>query len=201
MEVSSPDESSASPSWPDNDAIRYLPAPGFSGVETITYTVSDENGGTVQGTVTVDIEDRNEVVRYRLEARDGAGHVVDHVRPGDMVDVYVFAKDQSGLDTEGIVWAASSVTYDSKQIELVATFNSEKETRRTCSGGGMASSPRLRISHSSWFPGGRGFQPPHLNRAARGSFSDEGCRRRCCAAGVSANTNRSDARQRLSDPL
>ena len=159
VEVSSPDESSASSSWPDNDAIRYLPAPGFSGVETITYTVSDENGGTVQGTVTVDIEDRNDVVRYRLEARDGAGHVVDHVRPGDMVDVYVFAKDQSGLDTEGIVWAASSVTYDSKQIELAGDvqFGEELPNLQWWGDGKFSASPDL---HHLGFQAAAGFNRP-----------------------------------------
>ena len=42
-------------------------------MEAITYTISDGNGGSVQGTVTVEVEDRTDVIQYRIEgvtARD-----------------------------------------------------------------------------------------------------------------------------------
>ena len=38
-----------------NNVINYTPASGFSGEETLTYNVSDGNGGSSTGTVTVTV--------------------------------------------------------------------------------------------------------------------------------------------------
>lgn len=42
---------------PDNRSVRYTPAAGFSGTETFTYTISDGNGGSDTGAVTVTVRD------------------------------------------------------------------------------------------------------------------------------------------------
>jgi hypothetical protein len=44
----------------DGATVTYTPAPGFSGVDTFTYVVSDGNGGTDTATVTVTVNDVNE---------------------------------------------------------------------------------------------------------------------------------------------
>ena len=78
-------------SWPNDGAwINYSLAAGFSGVETITYTVSDGNGAVSEFTVQAHVEDRGNVMQFRLEARNSAGEVIDRVRRGEMIDVYVY---------------------------------------------------------------------------------------------------------------
>lgn len=104
--------------WPTQQSITYLPAPGFSGIETITYTVSDGNGTSIERTVTANINNRDDVMQYRLEARNSSGDVVDHVQPGDIIEVFVYAQDQSGLETDGISVAFAQIHYDPNQIEL-----------------------------------------------------------------------------------
>jgi hypothetical protein len=104
--------------WPDDRAwINYSPAAGFSGVETITYTVSDGNGAVSEFTVQANVEDRDDVMQFRLEARNSAGEVIDHVQRGEMIDVYVYVT--SGLDETAIRSAVARVHYHPSQVERV----------------------------------------------------------------------------------
>ncbi|MCK5827539.1 tandem-95 repeat protein, partial [Candidatus Bipolaricaulota bacterium] len=41
-------------------SLSYIPNPGFQGIDTFTYTVSDGNGGSAQATVTVSVSEVNE---------------------------------------------------------------------------------------------------------------------------------------------
>ncbi|WP_299672063.1 Ig-like domain-containing protein [uncultured Roseobacter sp.] len=41
--------------------VRYEPAPGFNGTEVLTYTVSDSNGGTATGAVTITVDAVNDL--------------------------------------------------------------------------------------------------------------------------------------------
>ncbi len=104
--------------WPDDRAwINYSPAAGFSGVETITYTVSDGNGAVREFTVQAHVEDRDDVMQFRLEARNRAGKVVDRVRQGETIDVYVYVT--SGLDETAIRSADARIHYHPSQVERV----------------------------------------------------------------------------------
>ncbi|MCU0979998.1 MAG: dockerin type I domain-containing protein, partial [Pirellulaceae bacterium] len=104
--------------WPDNSpSINYSPAAGFSGVETITYTVSDSNGATFEFTVEAHLENRGDVMQFRLEARNSAGEVIDRVRRGEMIDVYVYVT--SGLDETAISLASAEIRYHPSQVERV----------------------------------------------------------------------------------
>lgn len=104
--------------WPDDRMwINYSPAAGFSGVETITYTVSDGNGAVSEFTVQAHVEDRDDVMQFRLEARNRAGEVIDRVRQGETIDVYVYVT--SGLDETAIRSADAQVRYHPSQVERV----------------------------------------------------------------------------------
>jgi hypothetical protein len=104
--------------WPDDRMwINYSPAAGFSGVETITYTVSDGNGAVSEFTVQAHVEDRDDVMQFRLEARNRAGEVIDRVRQGEMIDVYVYVT--SGLDETAIRSAIARIHYHPSQVERV----------------------------------------------------------------------------------
>lgn len=104
--------------WPDNSpSIIYSPAAGFSGVETITYTVSDGNGAALEFTLQAHVEDRRDVIQFRLEARNSAGEVVDRVRRGEVIDVYVYVT--SGLEGTAIRSADAEIRYHPSQVERV----------------------------------------------------------------------------------
>lgn len=104
--------------WPDNSpSIIYSPAAGLSGVETITYTVSDGHGATSEFTIEAHIEDRSDVMQFRLEARNSADEVVDRVRRGEVIDVYVYVT--SGLDETAIRSANVEIRYHPSQVERV----------------------------------------------------------------------------------
>ncbi len=104
--------------WPDNSpSITYSPAAGFSGVETITYTVSDGNGVVSEFTVQAHVEDRDDVMQFRLKARNSAGEAIDRVRRGEIIDVYVYAT--SGLDETAIRSASAEIRYHPSQVERV----------------------------------------------------------------------------------
>ena len=70
---------------------------------------------------------------------------MNRVHPGDAIDVYVFAKDNSGLATEGIVWARAAVIYDSGQLELAGDveFGEELPNLQWWGDGKSASDPAL----------------------------------------------------------
>lgn len=61
-------------------AVNYKPAPGFSGQDTFTYTISDGRGGTAQATVTVTVSD---------------------TIPGTITGYAFFDADQDGLMDDG----------------------------------------------------------------------------------------------------
>ena len=102
--------------WPDDRAwINYSPAAGFSGVKTITYTVSDGNGAVSEFRVQAHVEDRDDVMQFRLEARNRAGEVIDRVRQGETIDVYVYVT--SGLDETAIRSAVARIHYHPSQVQ------------------------------------------------------------------------------------
>ncbi|MFS0701690.1 Ig-like domain-containing protein [Cellulomonas sp. 179-A 4D5 NHS] len=81
----------------DNGQVRYVPAPGFAGTVTIDYTVSDGNGGTDTGTVTVTVDDAAPV----------AGDDTVSTPAGTAVDVDVLGNDS---DLNGDTLTVSLIT-------------------------------------------------------------------------------------------
>jgi large repetitive protein len=62
-------------------SVRYAPATGFSGVDTLTYTIIDGFGGTATGTVTVTVEPATVVNRPPIAAPDRAsGNTTQHIQ-------------------------------------------------------------------------------------------------------------------------
>ncbi len=55
VQVSTPDQGGSATINADNRTIDYVPAAGFTGTETFTYTVYDNDAGTATGTVTVTV--------------------------------------------------------------------------------------------------------------------------------------------------
>lgn len=65
--------------------IEFTPTPGFTGTTTITYTITDGNGGTDSGEVTVTVNDGD-------PARDG---IVRGTTGGDLID-FAYTGDNDG---------------------------------------------------------------------------------------------------------
>jgi large repetitive protein len=62
-------------------SVRYAPSTGFSGVDTLTYTIIDGFGGTATGTVTVTVEPATVVNRPPIAAPDRAsGNTTQHIQ-------------------------------------------------------------------------------------------------------------------------
>lgn len=88
---------------PDGLSLIYTPAPGFTGMETFTYTVSDGNGGTDTATVSVNVT---------LDPGGNSPPVATNVSPGsatlnlvggESFDFEVTAVDADG-DTLTFAW-------------------------------------------------------------------------------------------------
>ncbi len=105
-------------------AIKYTPRPGFVGTDTITYVMSDGNGGTAIASVTIsvaddDYYDKPQVFGFEGPERQSSGALAAHDYPHESitaegaVDDAVFGIDQlSGLanqlSAEGVVLAAAN---------------------------------------------------------------------------------------------
>ena len=81
--VGSPSHGTAS--LQPNGSVRYTPAANYNGADSFTYTVSDGNGGTAQGTVSITVTPVNDAP---VANPDSAS-----VAEGSSVDVPVLAND------------------------------------------------------------------------------------------------------------
>ncbi len=72
-----------------NGTLAYTPNTGFTGTDQISYTISDGNGGTDTGSVTVTVEP---AVAPTAEARNDSVSVNEHEAAGD-VDLNVLSND------------------------------------------------------------------------------------------------------------
>ncbi|MCK6473504.1 MAG: Ig-like domain-containing protein [Planctomycetes bacterium] len=81
---------------PDGLSLIYTPAPGFTGMETFTYTVSDGNGGTDSATVTVNVT---------LDPGGNSPPVATNVSPGsatlNLVGGESFDFEVTAVDADG----------------------------------------------------------------------------------------------------
>ncbi len=103
--VSDPDNGTVSIN-DNNDLITYTPDANFSGINTFTYEISDGNGGTDTGTVTVTVEDVNDppivddvTLTVPEDEMDGAvvGTVaVSNPEPGDTFTFAIDPEDNGG---------------------------------------------------------------------------------------------------------
>jgi len=98
--------------------LGYVPAPAFSGVDLITYTISDGNGGTATATIRVSVEARTLVLLDEVFGFDGDTPATDiefsggTEADGAVLDAVREAGDLSSiagtLDADGAVLAAAN---------------------------------------------------------------------------------------------
>ncbi|MCA9185599.1 MAG: tandem-95 repeat protein [Planctomycetales bacterium] len=92
--VGTPDQGGAVDIAPDGSSLVYTPAPGFIGNETFTYTISDNNGGTDQASVTVTVNALPDLVQYHLQLLDDQGNpLTGSITVGDTITLVVSTED------------------------------------------------------------------------------------------------------------
>jgi hypothetical protein len=104
------------PPWVARQSVLYSAPPDFSGEETFVYVIEDAKGLRAEATATVQVQDMPGLIHYRIEPRDVSSELVDTVRIGDQVDLYVYAAEHSGREQGGIFSADVSVTFDPDQL-------------------------------------------------------------------------------------
>ncbi len=77
----------------DGRFLLYTPAVGFTGTDTLMYTITDADGETSEATVTILVENIDPVARLRLAVTDSAGNDIDEVTIGRPFQLRVFAQD------------------------------------------------------------------------------------------------------------
>jgi uncharacterized repeat protein (TIGR01451 family) len=82
------------PGDPADDYVDYMPPPGFTGIDTFTYTIDDGNGGTDTATVTI-------AISTRLWMTKTANR--DTVSIGDFVSYGLSVENVSALPMPGVV--------------------------------------------------------------------------------------------------
>ncbi|MGK7900235.1 MAG: Ig-like domain-containing protein [Hormoscilla sp.] len=98
--ISSPTEFGGSASFNDN-AILYTPAFGFTGTDSFSYTLADENGSTDSATVTVTVESANSAVNSAPIALD------DFAVTTENISLSIFVLDND-FDPDGDAIAISN---------------------------------------------------------------------------------------------
>jgi Ca2+-binding RTX toxin-like protein len=102
----------------ENGQLRYIPDPGFAGVETITYQVSDGAGGTATGTANITVVEANEAP---VAVADTA--VVDE-DSSVLIDVTANDTDNNGDDLTIVSVAAAAngtVVIEGNQLRYTPT--------------------------------------------------------------------------------
>ena len=95
--------------------MRYTPPEGFTGTDTFSYTISDNNGGRDQAAVTVEVRELPDVVHFRLETTDSAGVPISTVSQGGEFQLRGYVEDLRANPT-GVFSAYLDVTYDNVSL-------------------------------------------------------------------------------------
>lgn len=94
-------------------SLMYTPPAGVEGVETFTYTVTDGNGGSAQGNVTINIQPEviEPIVNFILEFTDENGDPIEAVDVGDNFQLRVSVQDARTVNPQGVFSAYLDVLY------------------------------------------------------------------------------------------
>ncbi len=92
--------------------ISWTPSDSQSGIQTYTLVVTDAAGNSTDLDVTVDVDARLEIVRFRLETMDLVGNPVRAVGVGATFELLVFVED-TRVTPAGVTDAYLDVVFDS----------------------------------------------------------------------------------------
>ena len=120
----------------DSLSMQYTPNPGFSGKETFQYAISDGQGGTAEGTITVNVA-AQAAAPQPASPTDQPPHVRDdqaEVTAGQKIKIPVLSNDRDPEGKELHVVAATkpqrgdvSVAQDRKSVTYEATDSAGEE--------------------------------------------------------------------------
>ena len=117
----------------DGRSVLYTPADGFAGEDSFTYTISDENGGIDEATVTVEVVWPEDLVRVRVEAVDGTGEVITSVEAGDEFFLNVYVRDLRDRP-EGVYSAYADVMFFGRLVSVGGEISFGDEYQNGTSG-------------------------------------------------------------------
>ena len=135
-----------------NGQLSYVPAAGFTGTDTFTYTISDGNGATAVGTVTITVGEANTSLvpdddAYKVVAGnlDSQGEVALDILSGDQYpgDVTIRILTQPSKGTITNADAVGSVTTGTVKYKPTAVGSGETDsfTYALVDTDGMVSAP------------------------------------------------------------
>lgn len=97
----------------DRKSLIYTPEAGFSGTDTLRYTITDPTGLTVDAMVSIEVATVHQTVRIELMTVDAAtGEVITNVRPGSEFELQAYVTDLRNQPM-GVFSAYLDVVYDS----------------------------------------------------------------------------------------
>ncbi len=77
----------------DGRFLLYTPAVGFSGSDTLMYTITDADGEMSEATVTITVENIDPLARLRLSVTDSAGNDINEVTIGRPFQLRGYTQD------------------------------------------------------------------------------------------------------------
>ena len=103
----------------DQQSVIYTPPVGFIGTDQFTYTISDQNGGTSQATVTVNVveEASEQLAAFIFDVTDLNGNPLGVVETGDQFRVEILVQDLTA-DARGVFSAYLDVLYNSALVSF-----------------------------------------------------------------------------------
>lgn len=110
---------------PGGTALRYTPAPGLTGTDQFTYTISDSSGQVSTATVTVNLlpsARADDDVRFDVQAVNDAGQPISVIRAGQQFNLVVTATDlrsNVGVNSRGVGSAYMDILYTDGLLSTV----------------------------------------------------------------------------------
>ena len=97
----------------DRKSLFYTPAADFSGTDTLSYTITDPTGLTVDANVSIDVATVHQTVKIELMTVDASsGEEITNVRPGSDFELRAYVTDLRNQPM-GVFSAYLDVVYDS----------------------------------------------------------------------------------------
>ena len=121
LSVSAPNQGGAVQIAAGGGSLVYSPPAGYAGTETLTYTVTDGNGGETVGTVTVTVEPEviEPVAAFNLIFTDEAGTPIESVNAGENFQLRVFVQDVRPEDPQGVFSAYMDIVYEGSANPMI----------------------------------------------------------------------------------